>query len=164
MNVVLYTLFLCVIFQLKHFLADYPLQGSYMLGKFKKEGWILPLSAHCGVHVAFTLVLAWSATRSFNVALLCAFLDGSLHFVMDRIKASPDLLGKYKALSAAEMTVIKEEIDLCQRLAFPVPNSIYDRLRHNVYFWYALGFDQLIHHLTDILIIGIITKELGLWG
>jgi hypothetical protein len=47
-----------VAFQIKHFLADFPLQGKYMLGKFKGgTDWVLPLVAHSGVHALFTLAI-----------------------------------------------------------------------------------------------------------
>jgi hypothetical protein len=49
---------LLLLFQFKHFIADYPLQGEYMLGKFKDKGWMLPLFAHVGVHGAFTFIIS----------------------------------------------------------------------------------------------------------
>lgn len=113
---------LMVIFQFKHFFADYPLQGKYMLGKFKGgTEWILPLLLHCSVHAAFTLLIClW-----INPALwwLC-FLDLTSHFIMDRIKASPNLLGKFKVEQRQ--------------------------------FWINLGIDQLVHHLSDILIVWLL--------
>ncbi len=48
---------LLVVFQLKHFMADYPLQNEYMLGKFKAKGWFAPLALHAGVHSLFTCVI-----------------------------------------------------------------------------------------------------------
>ena len=41
-------LLLAVIYQVKHFLADYPLQTPYMLQKFKEQDWETPLAAHAG--------------------------------------------------------------------------------------------------------------------
>lgn len=75
---------LLVIFQLKHFLCDYPLQGRYMLGKFKKEGWELSLAAHAGVH--FLATFAIGLFFGFQIALAVAVLDFGVHFVVDKIK------------------------------------------------------------------------------
>lgn len=162
---------LCVIMQFKHFIADYPLQNAYMLGKFKKNGWVLPLLAHCGVHFAFTLVIAWVASNSFNVGLILAFLDLSIHFIMDRIKASPTLLGKFEALSKGEFKGVVESLALVQAgLSYPnfdiadqsqiEHTRLMKRIKSNTYFWYALGFDQLVHHLTDLLVIYIIMSNI----
>ena len=85
---------LLLLFQLKHFLCDYPLQGKYMLGKFKAGwAWVVPLLAHVGVHAVGTLAIC----LAFKPELwyLC-FLDAILHFGMDRIKAGPKYLGRFK--------------------------------------------------------------------
>lgn len=122
------TLFvLLVVFQLKHFLADYPLQGKYMLGKFK-PGWefLGPLAAHAGVHALLTWCIAsvvigrgeWAGGLAEKLALM----DFVVHFTMDRIKAGPKYLGRFK-----------------------------DMMRP--YFWWCLGFDQMVHHLTHYAII-----------
>jgi hypothetical protein len=88
---------LLVAYQLKHFLADFPLQGRYMLGKFR-PGWdfIPPLLAHAGVHGAFTLLLSWLAGARPIVCCALAVLDLGVHFGVDRVKASPRLLGRWK--------------------------------------------------------------------
>ena len=115
---------LLIIFQLKHFLADFPLQGKYMLGKFKDgTEWILPLLAHVSVHGAFTLGIA----LIFNSSMWWIFLiDMIIHFTMDRIKASKNILGRFK---------------------------IEDKR-----FWWSLGFDQAIHHLTHYFLIYLLLK------
>jgi hypothetical protein len=153
----MYILALCVVFQFKHLIADYFLQGKYMLGKFKDTGWIKPLSAHCAVHVAFTVPIAYVVSSSISIALLCGIIDFVVHFIMDRVKASPRLLGRYKALSAAEMVSIMEEKKMDKLMDVYTP-KLDERLKHNTYFWYALGFDQLVHHLTDIALIAIMIK------
>lgn len=114
---------LLILFQLKHFLADYPLQGKYMLGKFKDSGWVAPLSAHCGVHAFFTLCISL-ALVSWEYAIALACFDFVVHFIMDRVKASPRLLGRYAPTESK--------------------------------FWYALGFDQMVHHLTHYAIVAIL--------
>lgn len=85
---------LLVLFQIKHFLADYPLQNRYMLGKFKEKGWVAPLAAHASVHFVFTLlILVWLIP--FPAAISLAAYDAFTHFGIDRVKASPKLLGRY---------------------------------------------------------------------
>lgn len=72
-------------FQIKHFVSDYILQGTYMLGKFKKVGWGLPLISHCAVHMICTLAILLSVL-SFTEALILAFADFVIHFCIDRLK------------------------------------------------------------------------------
>lgn len=127
-----------ILFQFKHFLADFPLQSPYMLQKFKKEGWIKPLAAHAGVHAVFTFVIVFG-WASIPLALAMALLDFVIHFTMDRIKAGPTLLGRFKALTASEYSTATPD----QKLG-------------NKYFWWALGLDQAVHHLTHYLIIFIV--------
>lgn len=114
---------LLLLFQLKHFVCDFPLQGRYMLGKFKREGWVLPLAAHCVVHAAgsISVLWLWSGSMSPACALKVGAFDFAAHFVMDRVKASPALLGRW------------------------TPESRW--------FWWALGLDQAWHHLTHYAII-----------
>ena len=115
---------LLVIFQIKHFLADYPLQTPYMLGKFKGGlEWISPLALHSLVHALFTLAILLAFAPSLWAL---AFLDFTVHFIQDRIKASPNLLGRFKP--------------------------------DNKFFWWALGQDQMVHHLTHYIIIWLIIK------
>jgi hypothetical protein len=85
---------LLLIFQAKHFIADYPLQGKYMLGKFKADwSFFLPLLAHAGVHAAFTLAIA----LYFKPGLWwLSLVDLVVHFCVDRIKAGPKYLGRFK--------------------------------------------------------------------
>lgn len=137
---------LLVLYQIKHFVCDYPLQGKYMLGKFKGgTDWILPLAAHAGVHgvATFLIALAIKPKSAFWIALF----DTVVHFTMDRIKASPALLGRYKALSANEMKNILSYENTVGLDKFK------DQLKSNVYFWWALGLDQGVHHLTHYAII-----------
>lgn len=108
----------------KHFLADFPLQGRYMLGKFKGgKDWILPLLAHVAVHGLFTLGLCLLVDP--GLWWLC-FVDAGIHFVMDRVKASKELLGRWK---------------------------FEDKM-----YWQILGFDQLIHGCTDLLVLYCLLK------
>ncbi len=75
---------LVLMFQLKHFLCDYPLQNTYMLGKFKEKGWELPLTAHAGVHAIGTFLIA--LYFGFLPALGVCAIDFAVHFIVDKIK------------------------------------------------------------------------------
>jgi hypothetical protein len=175
---------LLVIMQFKHFIADYPLQGKYMLGKFKETGWVKPLAAHCAVHYLFTLVISFvtlmyansfsqvpsSLVTLFLVSNALGFLDFTIHFIMDRIKASPKLLGKYKALSQNEFkALLTEQAELKKIKDFTnkhaLDTAMYNikarnKFKENTYFWYSLGLDQMVHHLTDLLIVFLLVKML----
>lgn len=141
---------LLIVYQFKHFVADFPLQGKYMLGKFK-SGWefFLPLLAHVAVHGAFTLtiVLALGLPHMWWLALV----DMSIHFTMDRLKAGPKYLGRLKPLSASDMkaslTYLSWEGHEREK------KEATKRLRGNMFFWWSLGLDQMVHHLTHYYII-----------
>jgi hypothetical protein len=115
------TLFaLLVVFQLKHFLADYPFQTPYMLKKGSGGmDWVLPLAAHAAVHATMTFVIALFVRPALAFPL--AGIDFCTHFIVDRIKASPSLGGRFTPAQPK--------------------------------FWWALGADQMAHHLTHYAII-----------
>jgi len=161
MNVKLF--FLLVIFQLKHFLADYPLQNEYMLGKFKKEGWILPLSCHALVHAAITVIICLFFTELY-VSIWLGIFDFVIHFTMDRIKASPDMLGKYSAISKQDYeSYLETKKGLIEsesatekgrtRFLEALETDFEVKKESNKKFWWSLGLDQGIHHLTHYVII-----------
>lgn len=111
---------LAVVFQVKHFLADFPLQNRYMLQK-NAAGWdfLTPLVVHCSIHMVMTLAIVfWIRPELWWLALV----DFSTHFVMDRIKSGPRYLGRYSNLKTGA-------------------------------FWYSLGFDQMVHHITHLWIV-----------
>lgn len=88
-------------FLIKHFICDFPLQTRYMLGKFGPfPQYVAPLAAHCLVHAAGTalivIVLLDEDLGGWKLALGWASVDLLSHFVIDRIKASPNLLGRWK--------------------------------------------------------------------
>ena len=126
---------LLIAYQVKHFLADYPLQGRYMLGKFKPgSAFVLPLLSHVVVHgIGTFLITVWFGIGN---AFLFATFDAAIHFIMDRIKASPDLLGRFKPLTAAT-----------------APTATPEQWQSNTFFWWSLGFDQMVHHLTHYIIV-----------
>ena len=74
-----------VAFLAKHFLADFLLQTDWMAaGKDRPKGWLLPLSAHAGVHGAMTAALFLVVAPS--LAWL-GFVDMLVHGVIDRLKS-----------------------------------------------------------------------------
>tara|TARA_R110001606_G_scaffold389896_1_gene556395 strand:+ start:485 stop:778 length:294 start_codon:yes stop_codon:yes gene_type:complete len=87
-----------------------------MLGKSGVVNWFNPLALHSLVHAIGTfLILVW-----FNPLLagILAVADLVLHFIVDRIKASPSLGGRWNPTQP--------------------------------YFWWALGLDQMAHHIINI--------------
>jgi hypothetical protein len=116
---------LLIVYQIKHYLADFPLQVNYMIGKTKTGlAWVLPLAAHCAVHggLTFLILVLWSRLDLWWLALV----DFGIHFLMDRTKASPHLLGRFKP--------------------------------QEHYYWWVLGFDQMVHHLTHYFVIWNLVK------
>jgi Protein of unknown function (DUF3307) len=126
---------LLIIYQVKHFVCDYPLQGKYMLGKFKPfPDCLLPLAAHSSVHGVATLLIA--SIFKPKIAFWVALLDMVVHGVVDYVKANPNLGGRFKALTKDNYATATDA----------------DK-KSNVYFWWALGADQMAHHLTHYIII-----------
>lgn len=84
---------LLVIYQVKHFAADYLFQNVWMLQK-SRPGWdfVLPLGTHCGVHALFTLAIVLYVNPMY---WWLALVDLITHFIMDRIKAGPHYLGRF---------------------------------------------------------------------
>lgn len=170
---------LLVIYKFKHFIADYPLQGKYMLGKFQGgTAWILPLSAHCAVQAFFTFLIGLMVNP--RLAVVGATIDFILHFIMDRIKASPNLMGRWKNFSANEYGFLrmgflppstndiletKREATIGGTIKVLVlkvreasSKQIEKTFKNNTYFWWALGIDQCFHGLTDLLVLYIFLR------
>lgn len=174
---------LLIVYQIKHFVADYPLQvnqtilGKYMLGKFGSGNtWIVPLAAHAGVHAVMTFLIAL-CFQSWIIALLIGLLDAGVHFAVDRIKASPELLGRFKSLTKTEYyeyIAKTKELESVMQINTAHNDSSVDRAieahaalndlkiqwaekeRSNKFFWWSLGGDQMAHHLTHYLLIFLI--------
>ena len=124
MTTVICIFLLLIAFQIKHFICDYPLQGTYMLGKLRDTTLVLPLAAHAAVHATATFLIAiWF---SLHLAIILAITDFILHFTIDRLKASPNYGGRFK------------------------PDQ--------TYFWWALGADQMAHHLTHYAFIFVLLQ------
>jgi hypothetical protein len=156
---------LLVVFQVKHLLCDYPLQFRWMLGKFSPNWreWVPALAAHASVHALATFFIA--LYFGSHEAAVLGVADFWLHAIMDRIKASPDLMGRWKALSAGDFQRLADQgtrlsagialggsVEQLQEWRWEWDN-IREKVKGNTYFWWALGFDQFIHHLTHYFII-----------
>lgn len=88
---------LLVIYQVKHFLADYPLQLEYHLQKFRDDrGFFLPLLSHATIHGSLTFIIVCVFTWSATLALALAVFDITAHSLMDRAKGGSKYLGRYK--------------------------------------------------------------------
>ncbi len=88
---------LLIIYQFKHFIADFPLQREYMLRKTLPQwDFLLPLITHCLVHAVLTLVICLVYAPQL---WWLAIFDFVVHFVMDRIKSGPRYLGRYNNLT-----------------------------------------------------------------
>lgn len=147
---------LLVAFQLKHFLADYPLQTPYMLRKFLPGlDFVMPLLAHTGVHALFTFAISLYYA-SAPMALGLAMFDLVVHFTMDRIKASPEVLGRFKPLFGKDFMEAKALADDPRFDERRIEGR--KLLKSNTLFWWSLGFDQMVHHLTHYAIIYFIVR------
>jgi len=74
-----------LLFRLKHFMADYMLQTTWMArGKEKPEGWMTALFAHAGVHAIGTTAIAAAFAPSM---IFLGGVDLFLHAGIDRAKA-----------------------------------------------------------------------------
>ena len=73
-----------VAFAVKHVIADFVLQTSWMAtGKDAKTGWALPLLVHCAIHGVLAIaVLLVLAPRFWFLGLA----DFALHLIIDRAK------------------------------------------------------------------------------
>jgi hypothetical protein len=123
-----------VLFQFLHYLADFPLQNEYHLGKFYKTNWVHPLASHVHIHSLMmgiamytsgliALFMGYDIELLILITLSCAtyIVNFVVHFIVDRIKASPNLGGRWKYPSKA--------------------------------YFNALGFDQFIHEVTNVVYV-----------
>ena len=127
-----------LLFQLKHWLAGFVLQSDYMMKKFL-PGWdfFFPLAAHAAVQgVGASIIVGIYDLGAMWWAGLLTFV---LHFAMDRLKAGPKYMGRWKMLGGPQFATATDE----QRL-------------HNKYFWAAFGFNQMWHHCTGFLVIWLL--------
>jgi hypothetical protein len=147
---------LLVVFEFKHFIADFLLQvpSKYMLGKFKPDwNFVLPLAAHCGVHALFTLVICLYYGPNY---WWLAIVDFVIHFLVDRLKAGPKYFGRFKNMSANEMIPL-----LKKHQAGLLDDNDKKMIRGNAIYYITLGLDQALHNLTHYGIIYMLVKDLN---
>ena len=121
---------LLITFQLKHFICDYPFQTPYMLQKANLTGWIKPLAAHAFIHAAFTFTLVmW-------FLLLNNTIVNYIYIWLPICLASADFIIHFT------VDRIKASPKIGGRFKPTQP-----------YFWWALGADQMAHHLTHYTFI-----------
>jgi len=150
---------LLLVFQIKHFVADFLLQNKYMMGKFSKDWYFfLPLLAHAGINGIFTLAICLFINPSL---WWLSLVDIVTHFFIDRIKAGYKYFGKFKALSESEMKENLEIMNVERMLGqTKYGNNIRKAIKHNTYFWFALGFDQMLHQVVYIFIVAALVWNL----
>jgi Protein of unknown function (DUF3307). len=105
-------LLLLFLFQLKHYACDYLFVTEFMLNKGVKDSWILdmlcgkpkssndwilPLSSHCFIHMLPTIAISYCVLKDTEVSFYLGLFDFVSHFIIDRLKASPNYGGKYSA-------------------------------------------------------------------
>jgi hypothetical protein len=103
-------LLLLFMFQLKHYTCDYLFVNEFMLNKGLKDSWIidmlrgkeksssdwiLPLFSHCFIHMLPTIVISYCVIKNIEVSCYLGLFDFVTHFIIDRLKASPNYGGKY---------------------------------------------------------------------
>ena len=137
---------LLTLFQIKHWLCDYPLQTPFMLQKFQRTKWIVPLACHAWTHALFTMTIlsvflleTQPLFEYTKLVLWLGVLDFTIHFVVDRVKAH------HCGYAVVHSTLLRTLPDLGGRYKM-------DDKR----FWWSLGADQMLHHFTHYLIIGIV--------
>ncbi|MGF1475573.1 MAG: DUF3307 domain-containing protein [Geminicoccaceae bacterium] len=89
-----FVLALVLAFGLKHLLADYFFQTSWMVhGKSKAAGWTAPLAAHASIHSFGTFVIAMIVAPAL---WWLAIADLLIHATIDRLRAMPCVGGKLR--------------------------------------------------------------------
>lgn len=98
-SLLIQTLLLLAVFQVKHYVADFPLQTRYMLRKTRDDwSFVAPLALHCGVHAVLTLAVVMYVEPSL---WWLAVFDFGSHFIMDRLKASRRYLGRFDDIATS---------------------------------------------------------------
>lgn len=97
---------LLIVFQVKHFVVDYVVQFSRpdSMKKFEADGWTFPLFKHANDHGMASAFIVSTVLYAVDTPWLPLILlslwayafDLIVHFTMDRIKASPYMLGKHE--------------------------------------------------------------------
>lgn len=112
---------------IKHFVADYFLQTSWMIQQKADYGAPGGLF-HAGEHAVLTgIVISFVPGIGFGWALCMAILDFVLHYHIDWSKSNY-LRGNFRW-------------------------SLYSKDPEDAEYWWAMGTDQFAHYLTYVLIV-----------
>ena len=94
---------LAAVFAVKQFVADFPLQSSWMArGKERETGFVAPLSAHAGVHGALSALIALLFVPSL---WWLGLVDFAVHWAIDFGKSSISKETKWTPGGAAFWTL-----------------------------------------------------------
>lgn len=101
-----YFFVLLFLFNVKHFICDFHLQTPYMMKKcLPTWDFVLPLLLHCSVHAIVTFGIIYVIDKDFWFSLQISVMELCAHFFIDRIKASPIYLGRFKDISKSAFWV-----------------------------------------------------------
>ena len=94
-----YIFLLFLLFQIKHFLCDFPLQSTSMVMGKGRPGWdFVPwLLAHSGVHGVGTLIIMLFLNPIY---WWMGPVDFIIHFLVDRLKSGPKYLGRFNDVTS----------------------------------------------------------------
>lgn len=102
----IWLIILLVLFQIKHYVVDFKIQldDPNNMRKFDSHNWVLPLLKHANQHavgstaIALVFLVSNGMNEWYHALVLPSIylFDLIVHFSMDRIKASPNLLGRFK--------------------------------------------------------------------
>ena len=127
---------LVFLFTIKHYLADFQFQTSYMY--LNKGTWMHPGGLiHSGLHGLMTMLILYFVDISIIEIICFAILDFGCHYIIDYFKIN--ITKKYGWA--------KYDKDSSGKGAL----CIYDNK-----FFIALGIDQMMHWLTYCLILALI--------
>lgn len=146
---------LIALMALKHFVASYPLQCSYTVKGLGSSNWLLPMLARCSIHGAATIIviLSWwwhnGEPMRWSILAIVAGADMLSHFVIDRVKVSSELLGKYQVASPQELAQIAIDYQSKDASVVAAAQAESDS---NKYFWWVDGGCHLLYGLVGIAI------------
>lgn len=64
-------------------------------GKGRRYGWFLPLFVHSSIHGILTALIVAFCKGDIVLGLIVGSMETVAHFIIDRLKASPHIFGKY---------------------------------------------------------------------
>jgi hypothetical protein len=129
MTIWMVTLILCVLFEIKHYVCDYPLQHYPYMYENKHMFWHPGGWLHAGIHGIGTLLTLLCGMFFFQISLwlviVLAITDTLIHHSVDAWKMSKNIRKGWGPKTHHE-------------------------------FWDLLGQDQGLHHLTHYALIAVL--------